>query len=279
MANEGAPRSGTHDRGVLLAEGREAEVYLRPEGTVLKLWREPGASDRAEREAAVCRLLAGAGRLAPAVHQLTTVDGRPGLVLERIDAPDLLTELQRRPYRLLAAGRILGETHARMHGTSAPPELPDLHDELARRIRGAPLPAALADRALEVLSGLPRGDRLCHGDFHLGNVLGPWRRPVVIDWGSASRGDPVADVARTDLLHRIGALPADAPAWVRALSRVARRVIADRYLVVYRRRRPVDGAFERWRVVNAAARLHEQIPEERASLLGLLEGYPGEPLP
>jgi aminoglycoside phosphotransferase (APT) family kinase protein len=31
--------------------------------------------------------------------------------------------------------------------------------------------------------------------------------PVVIDWGDATRGDPLADVARTELLHRLGEPP------------------------------------------------------------------------
>jgi hypothetical protein len=53
---------------------------------------------------------------------------------------------------------------------------------------------------LAELAGLPDGDRLCHGDFHPWNILGPAARPLVIDWTSASRGSPAADVCRSYVL-------------------------------------------------------------------------------
>src|SRR5437588_451136 len=100
--------------------------------------------------------------------------------------------------------------------------------------------ADLVSYALGVLEGLPAGDRLCHGDFHPGNLMGTWEAPVVIDWGNASRGEPLADVARTEFLHRLAAPPAGTPVAFRALIGVGRSLLARRYLAVYRRARPVD---------------------------------------
>src|SRR4030095_15455198 len=51
-----------------------------------------------------------------------------------------------------------------------------------------------------ILDGLPAGDRLCHGDFHPGNLLVCADRVSVIDWPNATRGVPEADYARTMLL-------------------------------------------------------------------------------
>jgi len=64
---------------VLLAEGREAEVYLQPDGSVLKLMRRATDTALVQREAAVCRLPKGNGQPAPTVHDIVTVDQRPGL--------------------------------------------------------------------------------------------------------------------------------------------------------------------------------------------------------
>jgi aminoglycoside phosphotransferase (APT) family kinase protein len=140
-----------------------------------------------------------------------------------------------------------------------------------RIVDAEPLPGDLRARALEVLGTLPRGDRLCHGDLHVGNILGPWSAPVVIDWGDP-RGDPAADVARTGLLHRFGALPPGTSLAARALVPVGRRILVSRYLEAYRRRRPVDRQLlERWQIVRAAARLWEPIPEEHPAMLRLLE--------
>jgi aminoglycoside phosphotransferase (APT) family kinase protein len=124
-------------------------------------------------------------------------------------------------------------------------------------------------RALETL---PRGDRLCHGDFHPGNVLvasgggDGGDRPIAIDWTGASRGDPAADVARSFLIIRFGGLTPDATPAVAALARVGRRLLWRGYASAY----AIDrAALARWLPVVAAARLAEGIDGERARLLQL----------
>jgi aminoglycoside phosphotransferase (APT) family kinase protein len=73
---------------------------------------------------------------------------------------------------------------------------------LAARIAGAGLPPPLREHAVRVLDALPDGDRLCHGDYHPGNVLVAADRVGVIDWANAACGVPEADHARTVLLLR-----------------------------------------------------------------------------
>jgi aminoglycoside phosphotransferase (APT) family kinase protein len=119
-----------------------------------------------------------------------------------------------------------------------------------------------------LIDALPDGDRLCHGDFHPANVLLTASGPVVIDWVDATRGHPLADVARTLVILRLG----------RPQIRVPRLVIAAvRYALVgvyqrrYASRSPVDWAeVRRWLAVVAAARLCEGVPGERERLLTLV---------
>jgi aminoglycoside phosphotransferase (APT) family kinase protein len=254
---------------VPLAEGREAEVFSRGDGVVLKLWRDPGHAWRADREAAALAALRSQGYPAPRLIGATTVDGRPGLLIERVDGADLLTLLGRRPLAVGAVGRAMGHAHAAMHEVPAPDDLPDLHDDVrAHIVDAAPLPDDLRAAVLDVLDGLPRGDRLCHGDLHPGNMLGSWSAPTVIDWPGAARGDPPADVALTSVLHRVATLPPGAPTLVRSLASMGRRPLRVTYLAGYRSRRPLDAdALARWEVVRAAARLWAPIPEEHPALL------------
>src|SRR5581483_2865191 len=142
-------------------------------------------------------------------------------------------------------------------------------EDLRERIRFAPpLPADLRAVALDTLDRLPSGDRLCHGDFHLGNLMGSWSAPVVIDGGDASRGDPVADVARTELLQRLGDPPPGAPLAIELLAPVGRDLLAARYLSVYGKQRPIDRQrLKDWKIVRAAARLIEPVPSEHPKLL------------
>lgn len=256
----------------LLAQGREAEVFLQSDGTVLKLWRDPASEWRLECEAAALTALAEAGVPAPLFVTRMVVDGRPGLVMRRLDGPDLLTRLGRQPLTFLRAGKTLGIAHSAMHDVVAPPQLPLLNDALRERILHAPpLPDDLRSAVLALLDRLPEGDRLCHGDFHLGNVMGTWKTPVIIDWGDASRGDPVADVARTDLMQRLGDLPPGSPSVIRLLAPIGRDALAASYLYTYRRRHKVDRRLlKEWRLVRAAARLIEPIPSEHPKLIRYL---------
>jgi aminoglycoside phosphotransferase (APT) family kinase protein len=256
----------------LLAVGREADVFLLADGSVLKLWRDPAAVGRLDREAGALHLLADHGLPAARVLDRVTIDGRPGLVCERLPGEDLMAVLAQNPLLFLRAGRVMGEVHAAMHECEGPPDLPELHDDLRERIAAAPpLPEELRPRVLELLENLPRGDRLCHGDLHIGNLLGSWDAPVVIDWGDAARGDPTADVARTTLIHRIGVPPRDAPLAIRVLAPVGQGQLTRAYLRSYRRHRPVDrDLLARWEVVRAAARLIEPIPEEHDRLLRIV---------
>ena len=258
---------------VHLADGREAEVYLREDGCVVKVMRSPAQAPRVQREATALQALAGHEHLAPAFMEITEVSGRPALVSERVGGHDFLALLSRKPWLVLAAAGSLGRAHAAMHQHAAPRSLPELHGELAWRIEAAKaLPFKLAAEALARLHTLPNGDRLCHGDYHPANVLGTLEAPVIIDWGDASRGDPTADVARSLLLLRAGELPPDTSTPMRALTAIGRGLLTRRYLAVYRQSAREDlTRLDDWMFVRAAARFNEEIEVEYPRLTRLLE--------
>jgi aminoglycoside phosphotransferase (APT) family kinase protein len=259
--------------GAKLGAGREADVYAWGDDAVVKLYRPGFLGHRAE--AVALAGLDGRG-IAPRLVDTVQCDGRTGLVLERLGGADMLSLLRRQPWRALRLARALADTHVAVHEVRAPGDLPELRQALAARIAGAVMPPRLRDYALRMLDALPTGDRLCHGDYHPGNVLVAADPPgtdrvAVIDWPNAVRGVPEADHARTLLLlRRADPLP-DTPATSRALIAAGRSVFARRYARAYRdgsSRPPRQTAA--WLVVHAAARLSEGIEAERATLVGLL---------
>jgi hypothetical protein len=151
------------------------------------------------------------------------------------------------------------------------PELPALVEVLASKInRAEKLPDYVRQAALKALEKLPEDDKLCHGDFHPGNILLTQRGPVIIDWIDGSRGGPILDVARSSLLFGGGNIPSSLPgAWLI-------RIIQSSFYRIYHRRyfqlNPVNRQdFEHWVPVVAAGRLSEDIYYDEDRLLALAQ--------
>ena len=255
-----------------IAEGREAEMFAWEDGTILRLMRNPDGKYSNQLQAAALESARASGVRVPAVHGEAAVNGRPGLIMERIAGTDYLTLIGKQPWRVYSIGSLSGTTHARLHEAAAPDSLPSLRERLRRNITAArELPDDLRQFALHALDKLPDGDRLCHGDFHPGNLLESKEGPIVIDWTNATRGDPDADFARTLLMIRIGDPPPGAPLIVRFGAKFARRLLLWGYARAYRRIRKVDlDVASRWDVPIAAARIAEGIEVEFPALLRFL---------
>ena len=260
------------DELVRIGEGVQAEVFLRPDGTVLKLWRSPTGQAAVEREATALRALSAYGSMAPGLVGVVEARGRPGLVMERVEGGGLAAALRSRPWSVGRTATTLARCHATIHALSAPVGLPALNDELRQRIQCSDrIPAHVAAFVLEVLADLPPGDRLCHGDFHVANVLGTSERPIVIDWPNATRGDPDADVAHTNVLHRFGRPREGTNRLERGVVNLGRAAFGSRYLSAYLSLRPIEPArLERWEIVRAAARLATAVAGEAPGLLRFL---------
>jgi Ser/Thr protein kinase RdoA (MazF antagonist) len=259
-----------------IGEGREAEILEWDASHVLRLMRDPHAASRLARERSALVAAREGGAPAPAVGDLVTIDGRPGLVMERVRGNDLISDVARRPWTIVAASGALGRAHAAVHAIRAPATLVETRAMVSDRIKDADLPPACASVASRALDALADGDRLCHGDFHPGNVLVSGNHVTVIDWTNASRGAADADVARTLLMLELAVVPETMPAIVRTMSAVGRRIFHRGYIHAYRAIRPFDdAAVHRWKIAHAGARVAEGIVEERDVLIRFLQRHTG----
>jgi hypothetical protein len=129
---------------------------LRADGNVVKVMHSADQEQRVLREAAALHALADRQHLAPAFREVTQVAGRPALVTERVIGDDLLSRPSRKPWLVLHVAGTLARAHGAMHEHQAPESLPQLRDEIARRIEAAKaLSANLAGRALDKLGLSP----------------------------------------------------------------------------------------------------------------------------
>jgi uncharacterized protein (TIGR02172 family) len=253
--------------GALLATGATSQIYAWREGWVLKLFIQEVSRDTVENEASLTRIIHSSGIPAPAVGDIVEVNGRLGLELERLDGVSMLDALTAAPWKLSSFARQLAELHAEMH-TRAVTGIPKMRERLQHKINRAAIPDDVRWAALNALEELPEDDKLCHGDFHPGNILLTQRGPMIIDWLDAMRGSPLLDIARSSLLFGSGRLPQNLPhAWLlNLIQRPFYHVYQQRYFQLH----PADREqLPRWVPVVAAARLDENVSYDQVRLLAI----------
>jgi len=159
-------------KGSLIGKGRTAEVYAWGEGCILKLYQSWMPGSAVEKEYHATQAAQAAGVPVPNTYDLVQLEGRHGIVFEKIEGISLLSELQIKPWKLFAISRKLGELHAQIHQSYAPVELSNQRQQIENGIEAA---TDIIETDKHMIRGylmqLPDGEFLCHGDFHPDNIL------------------------------------------------------------------------------------------------------------
>jgi Ser/Thr protein kinase RdoA (MazF antagonist) len=257
--------------GEIIARGTRSLVHSYGRGAVVKV-PEPSTPDSWIRyEAQYAEAARAVGAPAPRLLGVERIAGRVASVWERIEGLSMWQQLVDRPDHSAALGRALADAQNELFGLVPPVTLPRQRDRLMSKIRRT---VASVDASLgQALVLLPRDTgsaRLCHGDLHPSNVILHDDGWVIVDWFDASRGDAVADVARSLLtLLSDGENP---PRHLAGVDRAALGVLADAYLERMREHRDIDQELlARWQAVSAVARVAEGV--SRTPLLEVWANY------
>jgi Ser/Thr protein kinase RdoA (MazF antagonist) len=254
------------DLGSPLARGRTADIFAWDEGFVLKLFHNWFDIENIRFEQRIARHVHAAGLPVPSAGEILKADGRNGLVYERVVGQNMWEVLEKRPWMLFALARKTAQLHTWIHTRTIEFDLPLQSRRLENKLLSAePLPDRLKYNCLTALSNMPDGNAICHGDFHPGNILLASDRAVIIDWIDSSRGNPLADVARTTIIVLGAAASSQIPNYP---LKFASRLFHAIYLHAYFQLRPGgEIEYRRWLPIVAAARLSENIPELTGWLL------------
>jgi len=255
-------RSDPKKLGTKLADGRTAEVFAWGDDHILKLYREGWTRRTAEYEHRMAKASEQTGYRVPHVGEIVEVNGRAGIVYQRIEGESMLGRFLKQPYRLIGFSRQMADLHLEMHAKDAQ-NLEPVTDRLAGKIDAVEaLDAATKAVIFKRLFSLPQDTKLLHGDFHPDNIMLTPDGPVIIDWIDATLGHPLADVARTAVLARFGVPPEE------RVGRFMFQTMGRIYLRRYFQHSPFTRSeFQDWLLPVAAARLQEEIPHEAEPLL------------
>ncbi|MCL4506061.1 MAG: phosphotransferase [Chloroflexi bacterium] len=256
-----------------IALGRTAEIYAWDDGCILKLLRPGFPHLLIEQEERITSAIVQAGIAAPKIGGLIEVNGRPGILYERIDGPALTGLIEQHPFGMRRYAELLARLHAALHMHTVA-GLPRQKAILARQVQAAEvLPLEVRNSVLYLLDRLPDGNILCHNDFHPLNVLMGLGGPVIIDWESASLGNPCADVARTSLTVALGRPTEGFPnVWMKKLAEIYLLAFTSVYLARYR-----SFAHDRlpnlraWQTVQAAAKVQYEAPANQGMWMEVIK--------
>lgn len=144
------------------------------------------------------------GLFIPKVHEVKKLDdGRLAIVMDYVEGKSLATLIAENPSKRLQYVTRLIDIQLSMHSLTSP-ELNKQRAKFDRKIDLSGLDATTRYELHVRLGGMPKHNKLCHGDFNPSNVIiTNDDRACVIDWSHATVGNASADTARTYLLFKL----------------------------------------------------------------------------
>lgn len=139
----------------------------------------------------------------PKVLGVTVVDGRWSLICEYIEGETLESLMLKHPEKENEYLNFFVDLQIRMSAERVP-LLGHLRDKMHMKISSSAYPASVRYDLHMRLDGLPRHNKLCHGDFQPSNVIiKADGTPYIVDWSHATQGNGSADAARTYLIFKL----------------------------------------------------------------------------
>ena len=135
----------------------------------------------------------------PKLLEVGVVDGKWAIVSEFIKGKTLGRLMEENPDKLDEYLDLFVDIQLQIHSQKAP-LLNKLKDKMNRKISETDLDATTRYELHTRLEGMPKHNKVCHGDFRPSNVIvGEDGINYIIDWSHATQGNASAYAARTYL--------------------------------------------------------------------------------
>lgn len=253
-----------------LNSGRTATIFKYTDEQVLKVFRSTFPQEAIDEEYKIGFYLNHIDLDIPLTYSRKAGYDSRTIVFEYIPGKSMLQKLASAPWKVFTYPKQMARLHSIIHSIHASdPDLSSLKESLTNKISRVSL--LNADEKAIIIShllGLKDGNAICHGDFHPDNIIVTNDRLVTVDWITARIGNPIADVARTWLLLRMGTLPENKTRLEVALATYLRDLFCSLYIKEYRKLTQFNiEEFETWKLPIAAARLIENVSSQESENL------------
>lgn len=136
----------------------------------------------------------------PKIVEVTKIDGKWAIVSEYVPGKTLARLMEENPNKKDEYLEKFVDWQIEVQSKKCP-LLTKLRDKMNRKIDLTKLDESIKYELHTRLEGMPKHNKLCHGDFNPSNIIVKEDgTPYFIDWSHATQGNASADVARTYML-------------------------------------------------------------------------------
>lgn len=243
--------------GIPIAHGNTAKIYHH-DNQIIKVFHEHLPKEEARHEAIKQEFAYTSGLPVPRVVDITEVQGRQAIIMEQIQGKTLGELLLKNrddvEYYLTLSVDVQQKIH-QIEAVSFTPMKAKLKSKILSAQR---LTDKQKQKLLDQLDQMAFDNKLCHGDFHLFNLILSGEKVYIIDWVDSSSGNRFADVCRTYLLYTLHF-----------------NEIAEHYLTLYCEKSGLTrNEVLEWEPIIAGARMAEIVATENPdSLLAIIRRH------
>jgi RIO-like serine/threonine protein kinase len=188
----------------------------------------------------------------PKIKEVTKIEGKWAIISDFIKGKTLAQLMEENPDKYDEYLEMFVDLQLEIHSKKSP-LLNKLKDKMDRKISQADLDATTRYDLHTRLEGMPKHNKVCHGDFNPSNIIvGEDGKLYILDWSHATQGNASADAARTYLLFCLNGDEAN----------------AKKYLELFCKKSDTARQYvEKWMPIVAASQSVKGKQEERDFLL------------
>ncbi len=192
----------------------------------------------------------------PKLLEVGVVDGKWAIASEFIKGKTLARLMDENPDKIDEYMNLFVDIQLDIHSRKAP-LLNKLKDKMNRKISETDLDATTRYELHTRLEGMPKHNKVCHGDFRPSNVIvGEDGVNYIIDWAHATQGNASADAARTYLVFYLK----------------GEEELAEKYLDLFCQKSDTAKQYvQKWLPIVAASQSVKRNPEEKELLMKWLD--------
>ena len=235
----------------LIAERTSKKIY-RDKDMSIKMFDEDYSKADILNEALNQARVEETGITMPKIIDITMIDGKWAIVSEFIEGKTLKQLMDENPDKIDEYLEKFVDLQISVHEKKAP-LLNKLKDKMNYKIASANLDATIRYELHTRLEGMPKHNKVCHGDFNPENIIISNDGILyILDWSHATQGNASADVARTYLLFSLN----------------ENKQLADKYLNMFCKKTDTAKQYiQKWLPIVAASQSVKEKAEERDLLL------------